>query len=437
MSRNYLVFLIIPFLYIEVSSAKGIVDCRVVTGGTTECNQYGSKLIRAKEINYDVDTKKLIISRTLPVPKKPKIKVISVADMIEKYVKIEDSLRFKGTQEKPLNVNVIKELVTKESITEKIKDIKPIVEETKRTVEEPVKKEELVIVPEIKEEIVIIPEKKETHPLPVKKPKKVYGIYSVESGDVLGKIANKFGLTTQKLLSLNNLDKKSTLRIGQKFKIPLSQKMVDSISKAEYNIESGDTLLSIAYKFNIEPNDLVSFNQIKSNTIIREGKKLSLPLPYVMKKREVTKKQLALKKQASEKKKKLAKEKKARVKAKVKKRKLVIKQNVKMIRGFGKHKLRVTATAYSSHSGQTDSTPFLAAWNNRIRPGMKIIAVSRDMLTRYGLRNGSRVRIGGLRGYYTVRDKMNKRYKKRIDIYMGVNRRRALQWGRRSVMLYW
>ena len=418
MSRNYLVFLIIPFLYIEVSSAKRIVDCRVVTGGTTECNQYGSKLIRAKEIDYDVDTKKLIISRTLPVPKKSKVKVISVADMIEKYVKIEDSLRFKGTQEEPLNISVIKKLVTKEIITEKIKDIKS-------TVEEPIKKEE----------VVIVPAEKEIHPLPVKKPKKIYGIYRVQSGDVLGRIANKFGIVTQKLLSLNNLDKKLTLRIGQKFKIPLSQNMVDSIVKAEYNIEPGDTLLSIAYKFNIEPKDLVSFNQIKSNTIIREGKKLSLPLPYVIKKREADKKLLALKKQAAEKKKRLAKEKKARAKAK--KRKLVIKRNVKMIRGFGKHKLRVTATAYSSHRNQTDSTPFLAAWNNRIRPGMKIIAVSRDMLTRYGLRNGSRVRIGGLRGYYTVRDKMNKRYKKRIDIYMGVNRRRALQWGRRSVMLYW
>jgi 3D (Asp-Asp-Asp) domain-containing protein len=68
---------------------------------------------------------------------------------------------------------------------------------------------------------------------------------------------------------------------------------------------------------------------------------------------------------------------------------------------------------------------------------MKIIAVSRDMLTRYGLRNGSKVKIGGLPGYYTVRDKMNKRYRKRIDIYMGVNRRKALRWGRRSVVIYY
>ena len=113
------------------------------------------------------------------------------------------------------------------------------------------------------------------------------------------------------------------------------------------------------------------------------------------------------------------------------------KTKINMIGGIGKRSLRVTATAYSSHHNQTDGTPFLAAWNNRIRPGMKIIAVSRDMLTQYGLDNGTRVRIGGLPGYYTVRDKMNKRYRKRIDIYMGLNRNRALHWGRRSVVLYW
>ena len=108
-----------------------------------------------------------------------------------------------------------------------------------------------------------------------------------------------------------------------------------------------------------------------------------------------------------------------------------------MLYGFGKRKLRVTATAYTSHANQTDSTPFLAAWNNRIRPGMKLIAVSRDMLTRYGMRNGTKVRISGLPGFYRVRDKMNKRYRKRIDVYMGLNLRKALRWGRRSVVIYW
>ena len=108
-----------------------------------------------------------------------------------------------------------------------------------------------------------------------------------------------------------------------------------------------------------------------------------------------------------------------------------------MIGSLGTHKLRVTATAYTSHENQTDDTPFLAAWNNRLVPGEKSIAVSRDLLSRFGMRNGTKVRISGLKGYYEVRDKMNKRYKKRIDIYMGLNLKKALKWGRRSVVIYW
>ena len=410
MSRNFLAFLCIPLFLVEFISAKEIVDCRVVTGDTTECNPFGEKLIRAKEVDYDSDTKKLIVSKTLPLPQKSKVKVISVADMMEQYVKVEDSLRFKHTNEEAVHVSVFKDTEPERVVEEKISDIK--IEKPISTTVEVVKTEE--------PKVISNPVK--THPLPERKPEQTYGIYKVVSGDVLSRIANKFGISTKELLRLNNLEKKSTLRIGQTFKIPLTQKMVDAISKAEYTIEAGDTLLSIAYKFNIKPKDLVRFNNIKSSTLIREGKKLSLPLPYVVKKLEREKKAQEKRRQAEK-----------RRLAKLKKK----KQTLKILRGIGKRKLRVTATAYSSHKNQTDSTPFLAAWNNRLRPGMKIIAVSRDLLTRYGMRNGTRVRIGGLKGYYTVRDKMNKRYRKRIDIYMGVDRRRALRWGRRSVMIYW
>lgn len=100
-------------------------------------------------------------------------------------------------------------------------------------------------------------------------------------------------------------------------------------------------------------------------------------------------------------------------------------------------KLKVVATAYNSLPEQTDSTPFIAAWNNRLTPGEKSIAVSRDLLTKYGLYNGAKVKISGLRGDYTVKDKMNKRWRKRIDIYMGLDRKKALQWGKRTVTIMW
>jgi 3D (Asp-Asp-Asp) domain-containing protein len=99
--------------------------------------------------------------------------------------------------------------------------------------------------------------------------------------------------------------------------------------------------------------------------------------------------------------------------------------------------LKVTATAYNSIPAQTDSTPDIAAWGDRLRPGMKAIAVSRDLLNQYGLSRGDKVRIKGLEGEYVVLDKMNKRWRKKIDIYMGKDRRAAKQWGRRNVTIEW
>lgn len=253
---------------------------------------------------------------------------------------------------------------------------------------------------------------RETHTL-----QRNFGFYKIVSGDTLTHIAKKFTISKKKLLDFNLLPLDSILKIGQKLKMPLPQMMIDAITTATYTIESGDTLLAIASKFKVNPKDLVRLNHIKSNTRVREGKKLTLPLPYV------------LKKLAKEKKKRLERQRLAKLKKKNKR--------TKMLRGFSNKKLRVTATAYTSHRNQTDRTPFLAAWNNRIRPGMKLIAVSRDLITRYGLRNGTKVRIGGLPGYYVVKDKMNKRYRRRIDIYMGLNKRKALRWGRRSVTIHY
>ena len=62
--------------------------------------------------------------------------------------------------------------------------------------------------------------------------------------------------------------------------------------------------------------------------------------------------------------------------------------------------------------------------------------MSRDLLDR-GLTNGTYVTIDGLHGKYKVLDKMNKRWKKKIDIYMGTNLKKAKRWGKRKVTIRW
>jgi 3D (Asp-Asp-Asp) domain-containing protein len=84
----------------------------------------------------------------------------------------------------------------------------------------------------------------------------------------------------------------------------------------------------------------------------------------------------------------------------------------------------VTATTYRPTEEETDTTPNITAsgfkidLNNPKRH--KIIAVSRDLKRKWPF--GSKVYIKGVGkhdGIYVVRDVMNKRYKKRIDILIG------------------
>ncbi len=97
----------------------------------------------------------------------------------------------------------------------------------------------------------------------------------------------------------------------------------------------------------------------------------------------------------------------------------------------------VRVTAYNALPGQTKAiNPDIAAWGDTLRDGMKAVAVSRDLL-RLGLVHGTSVRIEGLEGDYLVLDKMNSRYTKRIDIFMGLDVDSARAWGVRKRNIEW
>ena len=103
----------------------------------------------------------------------------------------------------------------------------------------------------------------------------------------------------------------------------------------------------------------------------------------------------------------------------------------------GKQSLEVTATAYTMAEAETKKGNVgLAAWGDQLEPGMKAIAVSRDLID-MGLDHETEVRIEGLKGTYVVRDKMNKRWEKKIDIFMGKDREKAMEWGKRKVTIHW
>ncbi|MEQ8581554.1 MAG: 3D domain-containing protein [Marinoscillum sp.] len=99
--------------------------------------------------------------------------------------------------------------------------------------------------------------------------------------------------------------------------------------------------------------------------------------------------------------------------------------------------LEVKASAYNSVIAQTkpnDATT--AAWGDQLVPGMKVIAVSRDLIA-LGLTHNTQVKIEGMEGIFLVKDKMHPRWTKKIDIYMGEDIQKALIWGVRPVKIYY
>lgn len=94
--------------------------------------------------------------------------------------------------------------------------------------------------------------------------------------------------------------------------------------------------------------------------------------------------------------------------------------------------MTVTASAYNSLKRQGEGNPEITAWGDTLQPEVQSIAVSRDLL-RKGLKHNTPVKIEGFEGVFIVNDKMHPRWRNKIDIYMGVDKQKALKWGRRKV----
>lgn len=96
--------------------------------------------------------------------------------------------------------------------------------------------------------------------------------------------------------------------------------------------------------------------------------------------------------------------------------------------------LKVTATAYNSLVYQTNSNPNITAFGDSLKPGLRYVAVSRDLLDS-GLVHNTKIKIHGFDSLFTVKDKMHSRWRKRIDIYMGNDVKKAKKWGKKKIKI--
>ena len=110
--------------------------------------------------------------------------------------------------------------------------------------------------------------------------------YKVKSGDYLGRIASKYGVTVKQLQQWNHL-KSTTVRVGQTLYIyrngsaPKTTSSSSSSSSSSsgyttYTVKSGDTLFKISQKYpGVTVDQIMKINSISSN--IKPGMKLKIP----------------------------------------------------------------------------------------------------------------------------------------------------------------
>ncbi|MFZ0546650.1 MAG: LysM peptidoglycan-binding domain-containing protein [Candidatus Promineifilaceae bacterium] len=111
------------------------------------------------------------------------------------------------------------------------------------------------------------------------------GTYTVQAGDTLTNIAQRFGTTVAELVALNNIANPNLIYVGQVLQLPGGSTggtpppppPPPTGGGGTYTVQSGDTLSSIAVRFGTTVAELVALNNISNPNLIYVGQVLQLP----------------------------------------------------------------------------------------------------------------------------------------------------------------
>lgn len=96
--------------------------------------------------------------------------------------------------------------------------------------------------------------------------------------------------------------------------------------------------------------------------------------------------------------------------------------------------MQVKASAYNSVGSQTrigtDGT--ITAWGDTLKPEIPSVAISRDLIDS-GMVHGTMLYIEGFSEPFKVNDKMNRRFKNKIDLHLGTNVKAARDFGNQKL----
>ena len=111
--------------------------------------------------------------------------------------------------------------------------------------------------------------------------------YTIARGDTISGIAGKFGLNTNEVLKLNNLQPNTIIYPGQKIKLsgtgsaPAPAPAAPAAAApanagGSYTVKAGDTLGAIAARHNVSLSDVFSWNGLNMRSIIYPGQKINV-----------------------------------------------------------------------------------------------------------------------------------------------------------------
>lgn len=113
-------------------------------------------------------------------------------------------------------------------------------------------------------------------------------LYKIRRGDTFSKIARKFRTSIAYLRDINDFPRKKRLRVGKKIYVPdrtpLVQKQPEVMAKVKprksgsyYIVQPGDTLFSIAAKYQTTISELKRLNSLSRKSKLRSGIKIIVP----------------------------------------------------------------------------------------------------------------------------------------------------------------
>ena len=103
----------------------------------------------------------------------------------------------------------------------------------------------------------------------------MYSIYQVQSGDTLASVASKFGSSISDLSRLNGIMVGSILVPGEYIVVPKRQ--IENPYFVNYVVKKGDNIYDIAKKININPGQLLRLNGLNETDIIYPDQIILLP----------------------------------------------------------------------------------------------------------------------------------------------------------------